>query len=217
MAHGPIEGDAHGAVKFKAGVQLAVNALHNREFFHAGGQFLVGHGIETGVFDRNRRLSGKRREQVLVINPKGQAIALVDNFNHTDNAVFDFHGDNKNGPGNETRLTIRLSVPGLSRLDIIDNHRLTGIYRLAHKAGTGRQTLSNQVRSHRAHRHLENEFIGLLIHQKKTARFGIQNIYGALKNIFEQRLKLEGRGQLAGNHIQNRELLCAPFGFLNET
>ena len=57
------QGDAHGAADFEAGVEFAVDALHDRELFHAGGKRLVGEGIEAGILDGDGCLTAESGEQ----------------------------------------------------------------------------------------------------------------------------------------------------------
>ncbi len=99
LAHGPFEGDAHGTFHFEAGVEFAVNALHDREFLHAGGQFLVGEGVQAGILDGDRGLPGKGCQQVLVVIAEGQSVAAVDDFDHADDAVLDLQGVRPAGRG----------------------------------------------------------------------------------------------------------------------
>src|SRR5664280_2686347 len=56
LAHGPIQSQPHCASHIQAGIEFPVDPLHDREFFHAGAEFLVGQGIQAGVIDGNRGL-----------------------------------------------------------------------------------------------------------------------------------------------------------------
>ena len=163
MAHGPIQGDAHGARHVQAGVKFAVNALHDRKLFHAGVQFLVGQGIELGVFDGHRSLPGEGGQQVLILFHERVAIFAVDDFQHADDAVLDLQRHGQDGLAHETGLLICSREPARGGAYVIGDDRGARPHGLADDPDAGRHPLSGQVSGHRAGCHLENQFVGLLV------------------------------------------------------
>ncbi len=207
LAQRPLQGNPHCTAYFQAGVQFAVNALHHREFFHAGREFLVGQGEQARILEGNRSLAAEGRQQVLVIFGERTAVFLVDDLDDAQHAVFDFHRNRQDGARHEAGLPVGGGIPGGGRSHIVDDDRLTGENRLPHKAAARRQTLPHQVFGNRALGHFEHQFAGLLRPPGRACRASAFRIFTALFRMFWESVSISiVEVSMVGNHVQRCQL-----------
>ncbi len=145
LAQGPLQRDAHGAIGFEAGIELTVDALHDRKLLDTGSELQIGEGVEAGILHGNGGLTTESGEQGEIFFDERQAVLAVHDLNDADDVVLDEQRHGEDRAGIEAGMDIDLAAPARRALDVILDDRRGGVYRAPGDAAASRQAMPKQL------------------------------------------------------------------------